>query len=101
MSNGQPLCPIHGKPLRQGKRPGNWYCATFVGPGMPGVNDKGYCSHQFEGVASQPAQPSFVAPAPSQAPQASSMELVAAIHELAQAIKYHAEIMAQVKAGPF
>ena len=68
---------------------------------MPGVNDKGYCSHQFEGVASQPAQPSFVAPAPSQAPQASSMELVAAIHELAQAIKYHAEIMAQVKAGGF
>ncbi len=26
-----PLCPVHKKPMRQGKYPGTWFCATPIG----------------------------------------------------------------------
>lgn len=43
-----PICPVHNKPmaLRNGAR-GPWYsCETFMGPGVPGANDRGYCAYR-------------------------------------------------------
>ncbi len=41
-----PTCPTHQKPMRPGRGPGQFYCAEFMGVGVPGSNAKGYCQQK-------------------------------------------------------
>lgn len=42
--NGEAICPVHRKPLKQGQY--GWYCSAKAKEGEA-ANDKGYCSIRF------------------------------------------------------
>lgn len=44
-----PVCPVHGVEMRAG-RGGGYFCTRKVGIGMPGANDKGYCTQKVDGA---------------------------------------------------
>lgn len=69
-------CPVHGpQKLRQfttGRSAGKFYCAQFVGLGIQGANDKGYCNAQAVQAQAPPGYgadfPAPPPPAPAPAP---------------------------------
>jgi hypothetical protein len=40
--DGRPICPVHGKPMRESQhKPNEWFCSS---KGGEFTNDKGYCA---------------------------------------------------------
>jgi hypothetical protein len=51
-----PVCPIHNVEMKQGNY--GYHCTVLVGVGMPGANNKGYCTQQVKTTPSAaPARP--------------------------------------------